>query len=77
MPLNEKEWIDRTTGQPVTRALFMKVLATLERVMVKATSSGFLYSTAIADVSMDTAHKYYSGVPAHGVEVILNCNKDI
>ncbi|XP_045489882.1 basement membrane-specific heparan sulfate proteoglycan core protein isoform X8 [Pieris rapae] len=55
VPLQESGWFILNTATPASRRDFMSVLKNLRRVLVRATLSDELLSTAIADVSMDTA----------------------
>ncbi|XP_068617476.1 basement membrane-specific heparan sulfate proteoglycan core protein isoform X3 [Battus philenor] len=73
VPLREEGWYILNTPTPASREDFMFILQDLKRVLVKATLSPDITSTAIADVSMDTATEIYSnGSPAaRGVEVCM------
>ncbi|KAM3968767.1 basement membrane-specific heparan sulfate proteoglycan core protein isoform 3-T3 [Aphomia sociella] len=53
--LQEDGWYVLNTVTPASRSDFMNVLKSLKRVLVKATLTGNILSTTIADVSMDTA----------------------
>lgn len=71
VPLREADWHKMNSPNPVTREDFMSVLKDLKRVLVRATLSDNIQSTAIADVSMDTAVESNdpTAPAAKGVEV--------
>lgn len=69
VPLQESGWFILNTATPASRENFMSVLKNLRRVLVRATLSPDLTSTAIADVSMDSAREGYDSPAAKGVEV--------
>lgn len=71
MPLTNEGWYILNSVTPASREDFMNVLKKLRRVLVKATltQEPTIQSTAIADVSMDTATDGFQGQPASGVEV--------
>ncbi|XP_037299981.1 basement membrane-specific heparan sulfate proteoglycan core protein isoform X7 [Manduca sexta] len=73
VPLTEHEWTILGTASPVDRHTFMRVLADLRRVLVRATVNRNILYAAIADVSMDTATQNYdpSFPVAIGVEVCM------
>ncbi|XP_050682975.1 basement membrane-specific heparan sulfate proteoglycan core protein isoform X5 [Leptidea sinapis] len=71
VPLREDDWYILNSVQPVSRSDFMRVLKKLRRVLVRATLTPNVTSTAIADVSMDTATESYDSLmpTAKGIEV--------
>lgn len=73
VPLREADWHKMNSPNPVTREDFMSVLKDLKRVLVRATLSDNIQSTAIADVSMDTAVESNdpTAPAAKGVEVCM------
>ncbi|CAK1588065.1 unnamed protein product [Parnassius mnemosyne] len=73
VPLRESGWYLLNTAVPASREDFMFVLKDLKRVLVKATLSPNITSSAIADVSMDTATEMYDNgaQAAKGVEICM------
>ncbi|XP_045509969.1 basement membrane-specific heparan sulfate proteoglycan core protein isoform X5 [Colias croceus] len=73
VPLRENNWFVLNSAQPASRHDFMGVLKNLRRVLVRATLSDRITSTAIADVSMDTAAESYDTTSpvAKGVEMCM------
>lgn len=72
--MRESNWHILNSPNAASRENFMSVLKNLRRILVRATLSPNAISTAIADVSMDTAgESYNSALPAaNGVEVSVN-----
>ncbi|XP_045541991.1 basement membrane-specific heparan sulfate proteoglycan core protein isoform X1 [Papilio machaon] len=73
VPMQESGWYLLNTPTPASREDFMYILQDLKRVLVKATLSPNVASSAIADVSLDTASEIYStgSRPAKGVEICM------
>ncbi|XP_038216734.1 basement membrane-specific heparan sulfate proteoglycan core protein-like isoform X5 [Zerene cesonia] len=73
VPLRETDWFILNSATPASRHDFMAVLKNLRRVLVRATLSDRITSTAIADVSMDTAAESYDTTSpvAKGVEMCM------
>ncbi|CAH2103371.1 unnamed protein product [Euphydryas editha] len=73
VPLREANWYKLNSLEAATREDFMSVLKNLKRVLVRATLSDNIVSTAISDVSMDTAVESYdpTAPAAKGVEVCM------
>ncbi|XP_049885171.1 basement membrane-specific heparan sulfate proteoglycan core protein-like isoform X3 [Pectinophora gossypiella] len=73
VPLRESGWFLLNTATPANRNDFMAVLKKLRRVLVRATLTPNILSTAIADVSMDTAAEIYNpqSPVAKGVEICM------
>ncbi|CAH4038667.1 unnamed protein product [Pieris brassicae] len=73
VPLQESGWFILNTPTPASRRDFMSVLKNLRRVLVRATLSDDVLSTAIADVSMDTASELSdsSSPVAKSVEICI------
>ncbi|CAH0716594.1 unnamed protein product, partial [Brenthis ino] len=73
VPLREANWHILNSPNAASRENFMSVLKNLRRILVRATLSPNAISTAIADVSMDTAgESYNSALPAaNGVEICM------
>ncbi|XP_050360621.1 basement membrane-specific heparan sulfate proteoglycan core protein isoform X5 [Nymphalis io] len=73
VPLRETNWYKLNSPEAASRDEFMSVLKNLRRVLVRATIAENITSTAIADVSMDTAVESYDATApaAKGVEVCM------
>nr|XP_026490200.1 basement membrane-specific heparan sulfate proteoglycan core protein isoform X1 [Vanessa tameamea] len=73
VPLRETNWYKLNSPEAASRDEFMSVLKNLKRVLVRATIAENITSTAIADVSMDTAVESYDAAApaAKGVEVCM------
>nr|XP_032526331.1 basement membrane-specific heparan sulfate proteoglycan core protein [Danaus plexippus plexippus] len=73
VPLRENNWFILNTANRASRFDFMSVLKNLNRVLVRATLNPYIYSTSIADVSMDTAAEGSdpTSPAARGVELCI------